>query len=76
MINLDVTAMSALTYSYNIMMIDLILLCACMQLLYILGVYWAGPNIASAFQPIIPVWTTVLAILTCTEKIPSPLHVC
>ena len=30
---------------------------------------------ASAFQPIIPVWTAVLAILSCTEKIPSPLLV-
>lgn len=45
------------------------------QLLYILGVYWAGPDIASAFQPIIPVWTTILAILTCTEKVPSPFLV-
>ena len=41
------------------------------QLLYVLGVYWAGPVIASALQPIIPVWTAVLAVLTCTEKIPS-----
>lgn len=49
--------------------------CSALQLLYILGVYWAGPDIASAFQPIIPVWTTILAILTCTERIPSPLHV-
>ena len=46
-----------------------------LQLLYILGVYWAGPDIASAFQPVIPVWTTVLAIATCTEKLPSPFHV-
>ena len=44
------------------------------QLLYILGVYWVGPDIASAFQPIIPVWTAILAILTCVEKVPSPLH--
>lgn len=46
-----------------------------LQLLYILGVYWAGPDIASAFQPIIPVWTTILALLTCIEKVPSFMHV-
>ncbi len=45
------------------------------QLLYILGVYWAGPDIASAFQPIIPVWTAILALFTCTEKLPSPFNV-
>ena len=45
------------------------------QLLYILGVYLAGPDVASSIQPIIPVWAAILAILTCTEQIPSPLHV-
>lgn len=44
------------------------------HLLYILGVFWAGPNPASAIQPIIPVWTVVLAVVTCTERVPSPLH--
>lgn len=52
-----------------------ICLFVCLQLLYIVGVYWAGPEIASAFQPIIPVWTTIIAIVTCTEKFPSPLYV-
>ena len=45
------------------------------QLLYIFGVAWAGPDRASAFQPAIPVWTTILALLSCTEKLPSPFHV-
>ncbi|XP_065919164.1 uncharacterized protein [Dysidea avara] len=42
----------------------------CNQLLYILGVYHVGPNIASVFQQLIPIWGTILAVLTCTEKIP------
>jgi drug/metabolite transporter (DMT)-like permease len=45
------------------------------QLFFILGVYLAGPDIASAFQPIIPVWTAILAALTCIEKIPHPVYV-
>jgi drug/metabolite transporter (DMT)-like permease len=45
------------------------------QLFYILGVYLAGPNIASAFQPMIPVWTAIIAALTCLEKIPHPIFV-
>ena len=65
---------------------------AFLQILFILGVYWAGADIASAFQvcecdilfhmptyhlfelplqPLIPVWTAVLAYLTCIEKLPS-----
>lgn len=44
------------------------------HLLYILGVFWAGPNPASAIQPIIPVWTAILALVTCTERLPSLLH--
>eukprot|EP00117_Sycon_ciliatum_P004307 scpid66188/ scgid8743/ len=43
----------------------------CNQLLYILGVYWAGPDIASAFQPAIPVWAAFFAILFRVEKLPS-----
>ena len=46
-----------------------------LQLLYILGVYWAGPDVASTIQPIIPIWTAILALLTCTEKLPSLFHV-
>lgn len=44
------------------------------QLLYITGVYILGPDVAGAFQPIIPVWAVVLAYLTCTEKLPSPYY--
>lgn len=40
------------------------------QLMYILGVYWAGPNIASAFQPATPVWSAIFAILFRVEKLP------
>eukprot|EP00731_Ephydatia_muelleri_P027306 Em0019g179a len=43
------------------------------QVLYIYGVYWVGPNIAGAFQPAIPVWTTLLAFITCTDKWASPV---
>jgi drug/metabolite transporter (DMT)-like permease len=45
------------------------------QLFYILGVYLAGPDVASAFQPIIPVWTAVIAALTCMERIPHLVFV-
>ncbi|XP_003387276.1 PREDICTED: WAT1-related protein At5g45370-like [Amphimedon queenslandica] len=38
------------------------------QYLFILGVYKAGPNVASVFQPLIPVWTAVIVWLTCTER--------
>ena len=40
------------------------------QLLYILGVYWAGPNIGSAFQPAMPVWAAFYAIVFRVEKMP------
>ena len=40
------------------------------QLFYIMGVYYVGPDITSIFQPAIPVWTTLLAILTRVEKPP------
>ena len=42
------------------------------QLFYILGVYYAGPNISSAFQPAIPVWAAFFALVLRVEKIPSP----
>lgn len=41
------------------------------QLFYILGVYYAGPNISSAFQPAIPVWAAFFALLLRVEKLPS-----
>ena len=40
------------------------------QLLYLLGVYYTTADIASMFQPLIPVWTTIIAIVTRTEKFP------
>jgi drug/metabolite transporter (DMT)-like permease len=40
------------------------------QLLYILGVYYTNANIASIFQPAIPVWTALLAIITRIELFP------
>ena len=41
------------------------------QLAYLTGVYLVGGNIASIFNQMIPIWTTVLAIMTCTEKFPN-----
>ena len=41
------------------------------QLTYLIGVYLVGGNIASIFNQMIPIWTTVLAVATCTEKFPS-----
>lgn len=40
------------------------------QFLYILGVYYTNANIASIFQPAIPVWTTLLAMLVRIEELP------
>ena len=41
------------------------------QLFFILGVTFLGANTASIFQQLIPIWTTFLTIITCTEKSPS-----
>ena len=41
------------------------------QLLYILGVYFTNANIASIFQPAIPVWTALLAIIVRIEPFPD-----
>jgi len=41
------------------------------QLLYILGVYFTNANIAAIFQPTIPVWTTLLAIVVGIEPFPD-----
>lgn len=41
------------------------------QLLYLLGIYYTNANIASIFQPAIPVWTTLLAIITRIESFPN-----
>ena len=41
------------------------------QLLYLLGIYYTNANIASIFQPAIPVWTTLLAIIVRIEPFPD-----
>ena len=41
------------------------------QLMYILGVYYTTADTAAIFQPLAPVWTTLIAILTKTEKLPQ-----
>ncbi|KAI6661180.1 WAT1-related protein [Oopsacas minuta] len=41
------------------------------QFFFLLGVSFAGANIASIFQQLIPIWTTILTIITCTEDVPS-----
>ena len=41
------------------------------QLLYILGIYYSNANIASIFQPAIPVWTALLAIIVRIEPFPD-----
>ena len=41
------------------------------QLLYLLSVTYVGANITTIFQQMIPIWTTFLTIITCTEKLPS-----
>jgi len=41
------------------------------QFLYILGIYYTNANIASVFQPAIPVWTALLAIVVRIEPFPE-----
>ena len=41
------------------------------QLLYLLGIYYTNANIASIFQPAIPVWTALLAIIVRVEPFPD-----
>ena len=41
------------------------------QLLYILGVYYTNANITVIFQPAIPVWTALLAIIVRIEPFPD-----
>ncbi len=41
------------------------------QFLYLEGIYLTSAPIASAAQPLIPVVTSILAILTCTEAPPN-----
>ena len=48
----------------------------CCQILFILGLYYTSPSVASIFQPAVPVFTTILAICTFTEPFPdmSQMH--
>lgn len=41
------------------------------QLLYIMGIYDSTPNIASVFQPAIPIWTSLLVIIFRIEPLPD-----
>ena len=41
------------------------------QLFYLLGIYYTNANIASIFQPAIPVWTALLAIIVRIEPFPD-----
>jgi len=42
-----------------------------MQFLYIEGLYFSTPNVASIFQPCIPVLTALFAFMVCMEPLPS-----
>ena len=44
------------------------------QVLFILGLYNAGADSASLFQPTIPVFTSLFALVFCIEK-PHNFHV-
>ena len=41
------------------------------HLLFLLGVYYTNANITAIFQPIIPVWTALLAIIVRIEPFPN-----
>jgi drug/metabolite transporter (DMT)-like permease len=41
------------------------------QFLYIQGLFYTTPNVASVLQPCIPVFTALLAFLVCIEPLPS-----
>ena len=43
----------------------------CNQVLYVLGVYYTTADVASMFQPVIPVWTCIVAVLARIEKVPK-----
>ena len=43
----------------------------CSQFLYVIGVYYTTANVASMFQPLIPVWTCIIAVLARIEKVPK-----
>ena len=41
------------------------------QLFYIEGVYLTNPSIAAMFQPLIPIFTAIFAVITFTDPFPS-----
>lgn len=41
------------------------------QLFYIMGVYFAGPDIASIYQPAMPVWAAVFVVIVGVERVPN-----
>lgn len=41
------------------------------QLAYILGIYYANPNIASLYQPAMPVWAAVFVIIARVVCMPT-----
>eukprot|EP00037_Helgoeca_nana_P014382 m.134182 g.134182 ORF g.134182 m.134182 type:complete len:427 (-) comp22526_c1_seq2:121-1401(-) len=41
------------------------------QLFYILGVFYAGPDVASVLQPAMPVWTAIFVVIAGVEAIPN-----
>eukprot|EP00035_Acanthoeca_spectabilis_P007461 m.136836 g.136836 ORF g.136836 m.136836 type:complete len:416 (-) comp13966_c0_seq1:1071-2318(-) len=41
------------------------------QLFYILGVFYAGPNVASVMQPAMPVWTAIFVVIAGVEAVPN-----
>lgn len=43
----------------------------CNQLFYILGIYYTSANTASIFQPAIPVWTSIVAVVARIEPFPA-----
>lgn len=41
------------------------------QLLFLLGIYLTNANVAAMFQPSVPVWSTLVAMLTGVEPMPA-----
>eukprot|EP00038_Savillea_parva_P015415 m.13846 g.13846 ORF g.13846 m.13846 type:complete len:428 (+) comp3094_c0_seq2:17-1300(+) len=41
------------------------------QLFYILGVFYAGPDVASVLQPAMPVWTAIFVVMARVEAVPN-----
>ena len=41
------------------------------QFTYLLGVYYVSPDVASMLQPVVPVWTFIVAVIAKVEKLPN-----